>query len=213
MTVFDKFDKEMVEYKDIFTEKVNNFVTGYSGYIEAAKGDLGTMFNWSDYPDAGSVSAKFDFEVQFRPVPSGNDLRVQASKEMVASMRAQIDKGVQENIAEAVKEPWERIVLTIGALSEAAENYKVDDKTGKVTNPFRDSKVDHVASLVAVLSHLNITGDPELERQRREIEKNILPHSAQTLRDDPAIRKDVAEASKDVADAAAAYLGGASLTS
>ncbi|MBX8803295.1 hypothetical protein HBA92_21450 [Ochrobactrum sp. MR28] len=77
-------------------------------------------------------------------------------------------------------------------------------KGEKSEGVFRDSLVENIRDLITVLPALNITGDPELTAMAEKL-KPLAEHNASTLRDNPTIRRDVADEAAKIFQSVSEY--------
>ena len=145
------------------------------------------MYDPADYPEAHELYERFNIAVEFIPVPDAKDFRVDVSEEAAAEIRAQITNSVNARQAEAVKDCYRRVRDVV---SKLYDRLSVEDAV------FKDSLISNARDLMAVLPSLNITQDPELFALHNEI--NALLIDPQMLRDNPGVRKVIADAADAV---------------
>jgi hypothetical protein len=185
--------KNYLNYVTIANEKLTelhdlkrHFVTVYPTLKSAVAFELGDMFNADEYPTQSEVDRKFYFNVNYYPLPSSGDFRVDVSNEMQAELTAQYETHFQAKMQEAMQDVWDRLHTTLKHLSE---RLAVDD--GGEKKVFRDSLVTNTQEMCALLSSLNIANDPRLEEARRELEQAMLGITAKDLRESVLVRTDV----------------------
>ena len=189
----------MSRLKADFERAAAMFVSNYDAYVEEAKDRLGTMFVSADYPTSGEIAAKFDVEIQILPIPSGADFRVNIGKEELARQRQEIEDHVRLSIEVAMDDVWDRLRTAIETMKDKLSNYAVDPTTHRVVGGvFRDSLVENLRDLVQLLPVLNLTGDKEMDRIRRELETSLCVYDAEDLRDDDRLRADSIKKADDI---------------
>jgi hypothetical protein len=162
-------------YKDEITRLTQSFINVYPTLVQDARMRLGSMYDAADYPDASDIRDRFGVNVSFQPVPDAKDFRVDVNNDALEEIRASINATVIERQAGAIKECWMRLYEVVSKL----EATMVKDKP-----IFRDSLIENVADLIAMLPKLNITNDKELNEICRDIqaalivEPDSLRHSA-----------------------------------
>jgi hypothetical protein len=206
--IYAKYAAEMRELQDRFELAVKNFLAVYDGEIDLAKTRLGGMFDASDYPSAAEIEGKFSWEISVMPIPSGNDFRVNMSEDMAKAIRQDIEAKTGKAVQDATRSLFDRVTKTIAHMAESLEDYGEVVENGKVKkiNPFRDSVVGNIQELVDLLPALNITGDNALTTVTEDIKKRLLNASAQDLRDDPALRREVAKDARKVLEDMEGYI-------
>lgn len=183
---FFDFKTTLDKYRDEFEDMVADFVAEYPNRIAAQAFKLGTMFDRSEYPDAGEIASKFKFSYCFSPVPEAGHFLVDLGEEMEKELRETYEKAYEDRVNSAMKDLWTRLKDSLDKIAERL----TPDVDGK-NKIFRDSLVDNVLNLCGMLRELNVTNDPNLEKARREVEMLLSGVVAEDLRKNDDIRKDV----------------------
>lgn len=183
---FFDFKQTLDKYRDEFEDMVADFVAEYPNRIAAQAFKLGTMFDRSEYPDAGEIASKFKFSYCFSPVPEAGHFLVDLGEEMEKELRETYEKAYEDRVNSAMKDLWTRLKDSLDKIAERL----TPDVDGK-NKIFRDSLVDNVLNLCGMLRELNVTNDPNLEKARREVEMLLSGVVAEDLRKNDDIRKDV----------------------
>lgn len=195
---FMAYSEDMRKARAVFAEAVSDFLADYPRLKNNAKVELNGLYNEGDYPT--DITRKFAATTSIMPLPDAGDFRVKigddAAKEIKASIRQETDKA----IAEAMREPYQRLHDHISRMVE-----RLSDPEGI----FRNTLVTGLGELVAVLPSLNLTGDKKLEELRRRAESMIVGITADDLREDKALRADVAKKATDIQEMMSAFMGSA----
>lgn len=165
------------------------FLAEYPKLREDARLYLNGMYDENDYPSADRVASKFSCDMKFFPIPEKTDWRVSLSDDEMDELRKQTQDEINRSSAEAMKDAWGRIHKAVAHAIERLSDPKA---------VFRDSLVENAQELCRVLTSLNITDDPHLERVRLEVETALCSHNPSTLREDPVVRQDVADKMADI---------------
>lgn len=193
------FMRVMRQLSDQHRAAVAEFVDGYSDYVEAARKRLNGMFKASDYPPAGDIAACFRFETVILPMPTAADFRVDVADAEADQIRADIQARTNAAIRAAMADVFGRVCESVGHMAaKLAETRKADDGSDKAAI-FRDSLVENVRELVALLPGLNVTADAALDRLTDRMRAELLNHDADALRDDPSARAETAKAAASIA--------------
>lgn len=192
------FSQEVTRWQNDWYSAVDGFIDAYPQYRKEAELMLGTLFDADDYPEAESLRKRFAFSIRFLPMPEAGDFRIDIGDEAVAALRERLEADVQKSVGEAMQVAWQRVHDVVSKAHERLSNPE---------NIFRDSLVENARELCAILPSLNITKDPELEKARQQIERSLCKHEPATLRDDTAVRADVADQMKDVMSKMAGFFG------
>lgn len=192
------FTKRIASYRQQFISRVQQFLTIYPDLIEAAKTNLGGLFKQDDYPTAVTLRHKFSFEIHFEPISDSNDVRVKLQEEEVEKLKGQIEARQTELQAAAMKSVWERLYAVVGHLSD-----KVSDPRAVI----RNSVLEKIHDLIAILPKLNITNDPALNEMAREVQKRLGSCIPDQIRKSEAVRGEVAREASEILEKMRAYVG------
>ncbi len=171
-----------------FQSAVGEFVEEYRTFDAISRQALGTMHNDQDYPAVEKVRSKWGLDYEVRPIPLSGDIRVELSPEDIAEIESSMQNRVEGHLAEAVKDTWERLHSQV---SHMAERLSGD-------NIFRDSLIENARELCASLKTLNVIEDPKLEEMRARVEAELTKHEPDMLRDNKAVRGQVAQSAEDI---------------
>ena len=166
-----------------FNALVQDFITAYPSLVSAQAFKLGDYFDADEFPAADTLPRKFKFEYNFLPVPESGDFRLKCEEAVRADLAEQYDKMFNERLAEAMRDPWDRLH---DALTHIAT--RLTDSPEGERNIFRDSLVNKPLELCALLTKLNITKDPHLEEARRMLEIALSRADLDDLRTYPDAR-------------------------
>lgn len=183
-----------------FNSAIDKFLAAYPGYVNDAKARLNGMFDQDDYPTVDELRGKFGMEVRVMPVPTAEDFRVSMSDVQAERIRRDIERHVSEATTAAVQDVYRRVADVTSRMVDRLNAYKpAASKGDKTEGIFRDSLVENIRDLIDVLPALNITGDPQLSAMAERL-KPLVEHDADVLRENDAIRKDVAHEAKVILD-------------
>lgn len=200
-----KFTSGMGDLRREFEAAVSEFEGGYSDYVDAARVRLNGMFDAADYPPAAEMARRFQFEIVIQPMPLATDFRVDVSDAEADRIRADIQARTDAAIRAAMGDVFERVCDRVGKLAAKLKESRTTDKGASKAAIFRDSLIENVKELVALLPGLNITADAGLAAVAVRMEKELLNYDADALRDDPQARDTTARAAESIlADATAA---------
>jgi hypothetical protein len=126
-------------------------------------------------------------------VPESGDFRINCEARVKADLQEQYDKMYSEKLSEAMRDPWDRLHKMLMKISETL----TDAPDGK-RSVFRDSLVTNAVTLCELLTVLNVTKDPELEKARRLLEQAITSIDADDLRKMPEARLELKTSVDDI---------------
>lgn len=189
-----------------FEEAVADFLGRYDRYVDEAERRLGTLYRPDEYPSRHDIADRFAIDVGFLPLPEANDFRVELGDLEERRIKAEIEERMAAAVEQAHRSLWQRVHEAVAHMVERLNAYQ-KDADGKVMATFRDSLVGNVRELVELLPRLNLTNDPELERMRQRIARELAVEEAETLRDNATVRASVARAAEDILSQMAGYIG------
>ena len=184
-SLFMDYKTEMNTRRSTFNAMVDEFLQNYPALVQIAGNYLGSLFNASDYPSTEEVATKFGFRLVFSPVPEAGDFRLDIATHEMEELRNSYDVSFKDRLADAVKEPWDRLHTTLVEMSERLTEVEGDGK-----KLYRESSITNIQALCQMLTHLNITKDPKLEAARRDLETAMLGVDIADIRDSALIRAD-----------------------
>jgi hypothetical protein len=199
---FEKFEKEMQQQEKLFWEGVESFIAHVQEHLEEARQAAGTLFDEEDYNlERADLQEKFGFELQFLPVPTQGDFRVNLSGVEQERIKEQLSDNMQRSYATAVKSSWERLYTATSTLADRLKAFENGE-----TRVVRSAIVDNVQNLCDILPSLNLAGDPELTRLGEEISDRLTGSTAKELKNDNTLRKTTRLAADELARKVDAYL-------
>jgi len=175
--MFEEYSRQMRKYKERFYAEVDRFVSEFPALVADARAMLGKLFNPADYPDPDELRGRFSFEVTIEPVPTP-DFRVQIAEEELRELERQVEERLKKAEEVALRECWNRLYEVVHHMV-----MRLSD-----SGTFRDSLVGNIRKLCGILTKLNLTGDPQLEEMRREIEEKLVK-DPNVLRKNKRIRR------------------------
>jgi hypothetical protein len=187
MSLFFDYKREANLRKQRFEELVDEFVANYPNHVQAAQQSLGDMFDPTEYPSAEEVRSKFGFRLVFTPLPESGDFRVNVGNADMAELQQQYDDAFNKRLADAMLEPWHKMFDLLSSMSAKLDD---DNHEGK-TRRWHDTFLTNAEDLCQMLTHLNLTGDPELERARQKLERAIRTADLENLKEDASSRSEL----------------------
>jgi len=186
---FMAFTEKLDDFEHEFTALVKSFVTIYPSLITAQAMALGDMFKRDDYPSANEIMTKFSFRVNYMPVPTSGDFRVDIGNAAQAELKAKLDKLTQERIDNAMADVRERLSAHLKRMSDRLTTDYVQGEAKP--RRFHDTLVEGALELCDLTKALNIVNDPALETARRDLEQVLVGVTPTELRRNEAVRQDV----------------------
>ena len=186
---FMKFTERMNDFEEEMETLVKAFVVIYPTLITAQALALGDMFKRDDYPTANEMMTKFSFRVNYMPVPSSGDFRVDVGNQAQAELKARLESLTQERIDSAMADVRERLSTHLKRMSDRLTTDYVGGEAKQ--RRFHDTLVDGALELCDLTKSLNVTNDMALEGARKQLEELLVGVTPADLRKNEAIRQDV----------------------
>jgi hypothetical protein len=165
--------------------------------VSAAAFQLGDLFNRDEYPDADKIATRFKFNVNFTPVPTAGDFRIDIEDYIKSEIMQSCSNAYDERLNIAMRHAWDRLHECLVRMSDRLQvdlvESNVNDTGGMVLKPrvFRDTLVENAVELVDMLKHFNLTNDTTLEQARLDLHNAIMHQDADSLRDNMHAREEV----------------------
>lgn len=185
-SLFMDYKSEANVRRDTFNKMVDTFIQQYPSLVQTANNYLGTLFNPEDYPSVDEVRDKFGFRLVFSPVPESGDFRLQVAEQDLNDLRQQYESNFNDRLAEAMREPWDRLHKLLTGMSEKLTDVDGEDESKK---RYHDTLITNAQSLCSLLTHLNVTKDAKLEQARRDLELTMLGADIDAIKESPEVRK------------------------
>ena len=186
---FMKFTERMNDFEEEMETLVKAFVVIYPTLITAQALALGDMFKIDDYPSANEMMTKFSFRVNYMPVPSSGDFRVDVGNQAQAELKARLESLTQERIDSAMADVRERLSTHLKRMSDRLTTDYIGGEAKQ--RRFHDTLVDGALELCDLTKALNVTNDVTLETARSQLEQLLVGVTPTDLRKNEAIRQDV----------------------
>ncbi len=186
---FEKFVAKMNEFEEEFESLVHAFVDIYPTLITAQAMALGDMFKRDEYPTQNEIMTKFAFRVNYMPVPTAGDFRVDVGNAAMDDIKAKLARLAEERVEQAMADVRARLGEHLKRMSDRLTTDWVDGEAKQ--RRFHDSLVDGALELCDLTKALNLTGDQELETARSQLEQLLCGVTPTELRKNHAVRQDV----------------------
>ena len=186
---YTKYTDTIRADQHLFDSLLDSFVADYPALRAQASVKLNGLFNDDDYPS--NIRKRYDFTLEYSPVPQGGDFRVALSQEEIDAISARTEERVKAAFAEAQNDAVKRLYETLS---------KIHSRLSMPDGIFRDSLIENAREVADALKRLNLTDDPKLEQYRRQTEL-LATAEPQTLRDIPEPRIETANRAQEILDA------------
>lgn len=186
---FLTFSQRMADSEQTFFSYVEDFIRVYPSLITAQAMALGDMFKRDDYPDVSEIERKFNFRLNFMPVPRAGDFRVDVGNDAQKELQEKLAKLADERVEAAMADVRERLKTHLMRMQDRLGYDNVDGD--RRTRKFHDSLVTGALELCDMVKHLNIINDTTLDQARVGLVQALQGVDAKELRTNEAVRDDV----------------------
>jgi hypothetical protein len=186
---FMEFNAKLQQAEDKFYGLVTEFVQVYPSLITAQAMALGNMFKREDYPHPSDIEHRFRFSVNYMPVPSSGDFRVDIGNDAQEELRKKLSALADERVEHAMKDIKTRL---LDHLKRMSDRLTVDYVSGEaVPRKFHDSLLEGAHDLCEMAQSLNVINDHQLSEARKALLKAIGNVDVKDLRKDIGARTEV----------------------
>ncbi len=195
--LFTAFIERHEQLKSEFDTAVDKFLcVDYPQAVSQAEFRMGELFKQDDYPRAFELRRRFGVVLEFEPVTTSNDCRVQIDQEHVDKVRSAMEDAALRRVQTAQADVWRRLLEKVGRFQERLAGVTEEGKPAV----FRDTTVDNLYELVEMIPGLNVLDDPQIETMRQQIIDKLGGHTAADIRKDPELREELAGDAKAIFD-------------
>ena len=172
-----------------FDQLCDNFFIAYPQLLADAPISLGKLYKAEDYPELEDVKRRFGFNYVISPLPEAGDFRLDVGNAELEELKHKYAADYDSRLADAMREPWERLHTVLTAMSVKLTDEPGQDDDDKPKKRYHETLVTNATDLCALLTKLNVTGDPKLEEARKQLELTMLGADIEAIKESPAIRE------------------------
>lgn len=206
-TRYMEYASRMKDHRQEFEREVAGFLKEYPKLKGEAEKRLGRLYNEADYPTAKQLGKSFTWELVILPFPDKEDFRAgDIGIDDLRVIQADMQKRLESLWHTAMQDTGSRIVEVVQRMAERLKGYKPGKPGTRAEGTFKDSLVDNVRELAAILPSFNLTGDKKLGAIIDKMQKELCKHDADLLRDDDKLRGKVAMSADAILSAVADFI-------
>jgi len=185
--LFQKYLEQVGAQKTKAFKILDEFMTLYPACVARARAQLAGLAE-ADYPDLDEVRSRFRVHFDFEPIPEGASF-----KGLPEFTTERLAKGLEQRqarmLAEAQKSMWDTVKERVG---------HIVDRLSDPETRFKEATLDNTKELLTLLPGWNLGGDPHVGHVVNEIKTMLDGIDGKIIRDNPVVRKEVADKAKDI---------------
>ena len=191
-STFFKYKQRMTEAEQEFERLVNNFFNIYEDAVVNAQTLLGDLYNPDNYPPLDVLRHKFGWRLNFVPLPTSGDFRVEMEQEQAKSLAEEYDKHYSAMFGKAIESLMQELVLYLARLSDRLDYKDHEDK-----KTFRDTVVSNITNMLEDLLVPLADKDERLLTLTRQLMDTFEGISPDALREDGVLRQNTKQSVDD----------------
>ena len=196
---YQRYTDKLRDAKHVYDSLLADFIADYPALQINSKIALNGGWRAEDYPD--NIASKYSFAIEYSPVPSGGDFRVELSQAEIDVIATRTESRVKTAFEDAHRDAVKRLFDCVSRINERL-SVPADSKGGI----FRDSLIGNARELCDILTRLNISGDATLETLRKQTDA-LATVQPDTLRSDAVTRIQTANAAQGILDSMMSVYG------
>jgi len=182
-TKYFDYHNKITAVQGEFFRLVEEFLRAYDWEVARAQVQLGDLFNRSEYPTADSIRTKFKFHISYMPVPDAGDWRLDIGNDAVQELATHYTEYYTTQLNNAMGDLWGRLHQVLSRMSD-----RLDYSTDETKKIFRDTLVENVLDVVAMMKSCNITNNMHMTAAAEKLESTLLGVTPDALREDDWLR-------------------------
>ena len=205
--MYDEYVRVLDDCDDTLTREKRKLIREYRSHVDEARVRLGRMFREKDYPDEAWIESHVRMEYTIRPVPDVEHFVADLADGEASRLRDDMKRQIESQIQAGVNALYHRMFAAVSACAERLELN--EDGSPKI---FRDSIIENIKQLAAVMPRMNVTDNPTLAKLGEELGEALDGVYADNLRErsarfDPVRHQSVKEVTAKARDRMAGYFG------
>ncbi|OUV41199.1 MAG: hypothetical protein CBC71_05875 [Rhodobacteraceae bacterium TMED111] len=189
---FFKYKQQMSELEQEFYVLVNKFFDIYDDAVINAQTLLGDLYNPDNYPPVETLQSKFSWRMNFTPLPTSGDFRVDMENEQAKALAEDYQKYYNTMFDKAIGSMMEKLVSYLANISE-----RLDYRDGEDKKVFRDTLTANVTSILEDLLVPMADKDERLRTLTRQLTDTFQGISPDALREDGVLRQNTKQSVDD----------------
>jgi hypothetical protein len=191
----ERYTKVQAQVRDAFDEAVLEFTKEYPKIVAGAPKRLKRAFKESDFPSPAAIPSYFEYKIQFFPVPTVDDWRVEGLADGdMEQLRIDAEASIKSMYNDATRQVFYRARVVLEKIANQAKDYV----GGPGASLLRDATIENLKEVSELVSMMNISEDPLLYQIGKEMTDHFANIEGPELRKSAQMRKDVASAAASI---------------
>jgi hypothetical protein len=187
---FFKYQTDFTGFEGDFYRMVDEFLDTYDLEVAQAQAKLGDLFDADEYPTVDDLRRKFNFKINYIPLPSAGDFRLDINNEAAEVLRQQYEKYFTNQLDGAMRDIWKRLYDTLTILSRQLADQTEEGKTPKIYA----SVFERMLEVIDLMETCNVTGDMQMQLMQRKLAMAFRGVDVASVKDNSALRRDTKHA-------------------
>lgn len=186
--MYDRYTTIISGMTDTYRMMARDFAEAYPSILKAAPQRMGKSFKISDYPHPESITDLFSMRMQFMPIPSVRDWRMDhVDQDMVDGLKKQAVSDIETVYQNAHRDILERLKDILTRVAEQAKSYSPVGGS-----QLRDALFADLKEIGTVIPMMNLTNDPKVEQICEQIRENLATLDPKEVRSNDKLRQKIA---------------------
>ena len=204
--IYDRYKTEIEKLLAQREREVDEFVAGFETAVNAARFDLGKLFDRDDYPTPDAVRRSFKADYEITPIPERSHFLANVGDDEANRIKSDVERKIGKRLNEASQDIYTRLRDAIQVVADAIA--RSDDKGKRL----HASLLDTLRGLSETLPLLDINDNREIRKMCSDLRKLLADVSVDELRPKskafkPETREAVSAKLNDMSAAMAGYVG------
>lgn len=183
---FQVFSEAIREAQSAIETSLNDFIARYPALRELARQQLGDLFDEKEYPSPSEVQSKFTWKIEYNPVATSGDVRLDLPADVVAQIEQAVTTRVDAAAKGALEDAWKQLGAAVERIKKAARQGGEGTRAGTV----RDNLIDNLNEVTERLARLNVAQDENLVEALQRARQELGGIAVEDLKKDARLRSD-----------------------
>ena len=195
-----QYRQEMDQFAADYLAAADDLADDYLNLQAQAARLQGTAYNPDEYLSKEEFRRRFAAGVNILPMPDVDDMRYAIGDAELERIKQDTQSTLNAALDLAMADVWKRIQTVVAAMVDGLKDYdeKIKNNIPGQKGSFRDTLVENVRDLVAILPSLNITDNQDLKDFTTLMQGTLCRYDAEQLRVNSGTRENVTAAAASI---------------